>query len=173
MRFTFPGSVSWMGGTVRRTGQVKNTSPPPPGGIPRFTTCTQETSLKIPGDSGCWCDLQWVAKWSHRVWSLSLLQIYYKSRYGPEIVSSQKHHSRTNKEKQITQASFKYLGKRCNFLITGINAHKMFIFCILLYFYIYQLCYMSVIVCTNRGIEIKVLFWEWYQNFFNDAQPYL
>lgn len=40
MRLIFPGSVSWMGLRTFLTGHEKNTSPPPPGGIPRRTICT-------------------------------------------------------------------------------------------------------------------------------------
>ncbi len=38
----FPGSVSWTGFTERRTGQVKSTSPPPAGAMPRFSTYRQD-----------------------------------------------------------------------------------------------------------------------------------
>lgn len=32
----FPGSVNWIGLKFLLTGQVNMTSPPPPGGAPRF-----------------------------------------------------------------------------------------------------------------------------------------
>uniref|UniRef100_A0A0E9XMZ4 Secreted protein n=1 Tax=Anguilla anguilla TaxID=7936 RepID=A0A0E9XMZ4_ANGAN len=70
MRLILPGSVSWTGRMVLRTGQEKCTSPPPPGGIPLFTIFSSRPSPSSPNFFIKGTELAFNASTDGSIWSL-------------------------------------------------------------------------------------------------------